>query len=59
VLEWWLYRQALGLSQVSLVDGVSAVPELHTPPFPSGVGVGDCPQRQVPTPCPTVLVLSQ
>ncbi len=59
MLEWRLYRQVLGLSQGSLVDGVTAVLELHTPPFPSGVGAGDCPQCQVPAPCPTVHVLNQ
>lgn len=59
VIEWRLYRQVLGLSQGSLVDGVTAVLELHTSQFASGVGVRDCPQCQVPAPCPTVQVLNQ
>lgn len=62
-----MYRQLLGLSQGSLVDGVTAVLELHTPQARTGAGstagveagAGDCPQCQVPSPCPTVHVLSQ
>jgi hypothetical protein len=61
VLEWRRYRQVLGLSQGVLVDGVTAVLELHTPQARTGVEAeaGDCPQCQVPSPCPTVHVLSQ
>lgn len=59
VLESSLYRQVLGLSQGVLVDGVTAVLELHSPQAGAGAGVGDCPQCQVPSPCPTVHVLNQ
>jgi hypothetical protein len=59
VLEWRQYRQVLGLSQSSLVDGVTAVLELHTPDAQAGAGAGDCPQCQLPSPCPTVHVLHQ
>ena len=61
MLEWRRYRQLLGLSQGALVDGVTAVLELHTPENRAGVeaGAGDCPQCQVPSPCPTVHVLNQ
>ena len=61
VLGLSLYRQVMCLSQGSLADGVTSVLELHTPQNRAGVeaGAGDCPQCQVPSPCPTVHVLSQ
>ncbi|HAN70804.1 MAG TPA: hypothetical protein DCQ36_04330 [Actinobacteria bacterium] len=61
MLEWRQYRQVLGLSLGSLVEGVTAVLELHTPENGAGVeaGMGDCPQCQVQFPCATVHVWSQ